>query len=323
MVILSILSFTVALPNVPASSPPSLSVGDFWALTETTDRMATGTGAYAGDCSMHETGRIMLTVASLKETTMVLRSDYQADYEFSGHGLFVSTNELCSSYSSDNTVSITVDLSVLRVVSIDPSSADVNGLVGRTPWFMVSPNEFSAGSVLSSWVSPSVRYTDVQWTVAGSQVLTVNGQSINAYSFTYSGQSVGNWKDVSSNIWSNGPAMDNRLYDAAYGIYVGSSAVGKFTYEASNGGWTETFSRKRQLLDTNIKFPNVNAANIEYSTVTRTEQVAMQFGISNPIVIAGIAILVSVAVSAIFLSHRRKRTDYKQESSAEERNPLP
>ena len=307
----SILFISLGLPtacSTATAGSSSLAVGDSWTVTESINRTAIGTGAYAGDCTMQETGQFTLTVTSLKGTIMILRSDYETSSDYTGHGAFLSTKQLCTSSKSINTATLTVDVANLKVVSVDPSSSNVNGLVGHTLWFMVDPKQFSTGSVLSSWVSPSNQYTDVQWTVTGAQVLQVKGQSIDAYGVTYSGQSSGNWKDISSNTWSNGPAMQTRLYDATYGIYIGGSSVGKFTYAASNGGWTETSSCRRQISDTNIKFSTVLTSTshvtlTEYGTVT-VEPTLVETLTDSSMMITAVGV-VTVAVIAVMIFRKR------------------
>lgn len=262
---------------------------------------------------MQETGKLTFAVTSLKETMMTFGIDYEYAFDFTAHGIYASTKDVCSSFKSQSTTSVTVDLTNHKVTSIEPSP-DVYGMVGRVAWFMVDPSGLSSGAVTGSWLDPSSHYIDVQWSVTEPRVLAVKGQSISAYGLTYSGQSSGYWKETSSNIWSSGPAIDTRLYDATYGIYVGSSATGKFTYTTSNGGWTETFSRTRQITDTNIRFPasyatTTLAALTEYSTTTQIQQIVSQSGLADSVIVilsAGI-VLLSVVVLVVYRSRPSKR----------------
>jgi hypothetical protein len=324
LVLGSILLISLGLPSASSSavifvSPaatvsPYLAVGDWWTLTESTDRTATGQGAAAGECIMQETGTLTFTVTSLNGTMMAFRSDYEYAFDFTANGIYASTKDICSSFKSESTTTFTVDSTNHKVTSIEPSP-DVYGMVGRVAWFMVDPSGFSRGAVTGSWLDPSFHYIDVQWSVTEPRVLAVKGQSINAYGLTYSGQSSGYWKETSSNTWSSGPAMDTRLYDATYGIYVGSSATGKFTYATPNAGWTETFSRNRQIADTNIRFPasyasTTLAALTEYSTTTQIQQIVSQSGLADSVIVilsAGIAVLSAVVALVVYRSRSSKR----------------
>jgi hypothetical protein len=261
-------SSPVSLPtNIPYTEAPqtALLAGSWWTVTGTIHYEVVGTGGDEGNYREDDRYTDNYTVVSNDGTTMVV------SYFDAGSWTCTATDTVpsafwvgtCGGQTNSGTfssqTSYTIDVATLKVTATSSESTKdevghptyillaTNATVGDTAWiYWRVPNSNATGSTI----------TDVLYKVDKLDKINVKGVDVTVRVLTYTGERLGNfWTSRSGQkVYEKGLNTESDFYDTAYGIYMGHTMTGSYTYTDSKGSWTDTITGQERVFDTNLEF---------------------------------------------------------------------
>jgi len=298
---------SLSLPSVAHvdTSVQSLPVGAWWILTGAyhNNLNATEGGPFAGDAIIeHETYAQKLTVMSVNNHAIIIRSSYNGTWTCTGIGDWVDGCGDSESYSSQ--MDYTIDIASLQVMAISNSLTEcpwhptsnlpiTKDCVGYPTSILLPTNIGMGDKALEYWYAPDGNdagdtITNVFWKVDGLQKISVDGVDVTVKDLTYSGEHLGNWFG-GTGVYSKGLRKDTELYDTVYGINMGWIIDG--TYIDPSDSWTETSHNAAQIAGTNLEIQS------------RLPQISTIIGWPTNVVSAA-AVIVLVILLALLLTKR-------------------
>lgn len=160
------------------------------------------------------------------------------------------------------------------------SNKDYESNVGYHALFLINPASLKPGdTVLLPWVDPTGKQVDVPWTVGVLRNVEVRGSEVTVWSVTYTGESTGHWP-AENGPYSQGPETHTYLFDPTYGVLLGYSTSGRYSFSRAEGywngyttvrgqgGWEETSSWTSGPKDTSLEFSAAVTLAIEPSSLS-------------------------------------------------------
>ncbi len=310
---LSVLMFTaVAVGAQNVVGPGALPVGSWFTLQYAYHDQTNGSGKYAGYYKHDARGTVTLTAIGQSGTAISIKrhwAGYVIDYSYTAQGPYwsnyiggtappgstVATNQ-GSVATPDKTY--TVDLTSMKVTAVNGTATN-GGDIG----YLLQPAGLTVGStVTKGWWDTAGDWVAVPCTVTQYQPIMIQGASVNAFTLTYTGQTVG---INTGSMNATGPATENYAYDAAYGVFLTNQYSGTYALSDTAGEFTEKESWNWQLVATNISFPTqaaTNTASQTGSTASRTP-----FNLFTPTTLGIVAgALIALVIGAYAVTRRTK-----------------
>lgn len=256
MMVLSMLS----APRVDAAlNSKPLPAGSWWTNAGTFSYELSGTGAYNGEARFEGTYTVKYEVVSSDESTMVIRYSETEPWTCTSTGEWTTAcqpSEGTYSYQTDYTIDVAT-LKVTATHDAPPTETSTQKEVGHPTWILLA-TDLSVGDTATQWWkvpnsdSTSSTITDVLYKVEKLQEINIKGIDVTVRVLTYTGEHLGGF--YRGGLHSKGPRTESDLYDTVYGIYMGHTTSGTYTYSDSQGSWTETYVDTSQITDTNLEF---------------------------------------------------------------------
>ena len=284
-----------------------LKVGDWWSIKGAYHWTSTGSGTDSGTWTEDGQYTEKFTVTSLDSNTITISYHYSDSWSSTATGGYIEANGGSTNKdTSTETANYVIDLSSFNVLNATEKGKN---WIGYPTMILVNPAGLQEGATVQRgwWMPSNDAKSDavklVTWSVGTPQTIPIKGQTVNAWSLSYTGQRLGYWYGSNSKVYPTGPQTDTRLYDSIYGIFVGISSSGEFRLEKQNGGWTETYSETSRIDDTNLAF-----------SVPTTE--VTPFFVSSTSLMAIIGLVAIIAIVGAWLV-MRSRNEPRPESAAE------
>lgn len=284
----------------------SLNAGSLWSTAETINRTATGKGSDSGTWTRNWSQSDNFVVLNRTATTISVAFSGTDSWSSTATDTWVSDSGGPTKHGTDSwAVIYAVDLGTYMVSAV--SNKDFSDEVGLPAWFLLNPNSLTAGgTVLLTWNVPnsnatSETLTAVPWTV-GQDTVSVKGNQLGAWKVTYTGEQFGHWK--SGNLHSTGTVTETDYFDSVYGIWLGYSASGNFTFDREGGGWKETYRASGWVSDTNLVF--TVSSTLTASSANSVNGVAVT-GTPFYLLMGGVVTAVFATIVVAIALVRRKR----------------
>ena len=288
------LAGSAAVVQGQAQSAP-LSVGDWWSVKGTSHRASSGSGSCCYGGFTEDTRYTdKFTVTSIESNQFTVYYDWSESWTSTANGNWQADKD----GSDSGTSQYIIDLTSLNVVNGTKGAA---AWIGYPVWFLVNPAEMGAKGTLQrgAWVisddAQSNALKSVAWNVGEPQTIQVNGQTVTAYSISYTGPRRG-YLRYSETSYSQGSETVTELFDSVHGIWLGESRTGNYKLERSDGGFTETYSQTNQFDDTNLDF-SVPAAS---TSTTVAEPTSIQTTETTPTATVTTSILTQTVATEPF-----------------------
>jgi hypothetical protein len=246
----------IATAPTAAANSPTLKSGDWWTVNGTYHRTATGTGSDSGKWTEDGTYMDKYSVLNHDNATVVVSYSSSGSWSTTATQTWVTPNGGPTKTGTWSiTVTFTVDAATFKVLSV--SNKDYSDAVGHPGWVVLNPTSLTQGSSAQlGWYVPignarTSTYTDVSWKV-DKQTVSIKGTDADAWALSYDGDHLGHW--TSGGVYSKGMQTETALFDANYGIFLGSTISGSYTFARIGGGWTETYSATERISDSDLSF---------------------------------------------------------------------
>lgn len=271
----------------PTSKP--LPAGGWLSKTGTYSYDVSGTGDYSGTVREEVPYTVKYEVLSSDKSTVVIRYSETDSWTCTATGEWTTVCDSPSGvdlYQTDYTIDVAT-LQVTATYDAPSTKSSTQKEVGHPTWILLG-TDLSVGDTATQWWKvpnsdgQSSTITDVLWKVDEIQKITVKGMDVIVRSLTYTGDHIGSfwWETSGQEFHSRGLETESEYYDTIYGLCMGLTVTGTYTYSDSVGGWTEKYADTNQFADTNLDFrppqvsitlgrPSVNVAvtvdNVSYA----------------------------------------------------------
>jgi hypothetical protein len=182
-----------------------------------------------------------------------------------------------------------IDLASLNVVD---GTEGAKGWIGYPAWFLLNPTVLREGGTIQrgAWVLSDDAQSDViksvNWSVGELQTIQIKNYGASAWSLSFTGPHRGNYYHnlQGSKDYSIGSETVTYLFNSVYGLQLGSSYLGDYKLDRSDGGFTETYSETMQIDDTNLEFsvPTTSSVMTTPPVVTTTSIVTETVATTPP-----------------------------------------
>lgn len=286
LVSLTGITATISAPAAKAHPADSLPVGNYWTLGIHIHNELTGTGSFNGTWSRDEKYAVTFSVLSHDLNMITIRMNEAQDDSWSSTATeaWIKRNGGATNNGTVNpfTNDYTLDAATLKVIKV--SNDDFKNSVGQYSYIIINPQGLSVGSNV-----PIAADLDK---VTSSQDVSIKGANVDSWMLTWTGpREKGYWHD--GNTYSRGPEMWTEYFDKTYGLRVTHTVHGIYKFNGQGGGWKETKESTSRVSDTNINFSQSN--NLSFLT--------------QPYVLGGIAVAVTVVILVVFLTMRKRKTN--------------
>lgn len=253
----------VSMLNAPrvdaAASGKPLPAGSWWTVAGTYSYELSGKRRFLGNYRENGTYTDKFRVVSSNDSMIVMRYSETDSWNCTAAGHWADVckpNTGTDSYETDYTIDIAT-LNVTATHDTLSTKSNTKEEVGHPTWFLLGTDLSVGDTALRYWHVPnsegtSSTITDVPWKVEKVEQINIKGFDVTVRVLTYSGKHLGNfyWGEAVS----KGLRTESDLYDTAYGIFMGSSRTGNYSYGSSENSWTDTFEGNDQITDTNLDF---------------------------------------------------------------------
>jgi len=272
---------------VSAVSPvQSLPIGSYWRGNGTMQKTLQGKGSYDGIWSEYSRYTRKFTIVNHNANEITISEEYWGSWSITATSTWVKRN---GGESKEGTIApvrvdYMINLTTMKVTAVSSKTDFIGGRpVGHLTWLLIDPQNVYHGRTVSLYRAGFL----VPFEVVASQVISINGASVDTWLLSYAGSANGTWHV--GNNYAKGNETDTFLYDKTYCIAVGSTNSGSFIYTEEGGRLTETLSYYFRISDSNLAF--AESSETDRSHPVRISQTVQGMLVAIVVVLAALVLV--------------------------------
>ena len=283
-----VVSAACLLPApISAVSPvQSLPIGSYWRGNGTMQKTLQGKGSYEGIWSEYSRYTRKFTIVNHNADEIAISEEYWGSWSTRATSTWVKRN---GGESKEGTIApvridYMINLTTMKVTAVSSKIDFIGGRpVGHLTWLLIDPQNVYHGRTVSLYRAGF----PVTFEVAASQIISINGASVDTWLLSYTGSANGTWHV--GNNYAIGNETDTFLYDKTYCIAVGSTNSGSFSYTEEGGRLTETLSYYFRISDSNLAF--AQPSKTDGSNLARISQRVQDMLVAMVVILAAFILL--------------------------------